>query len=93
MLSVSAWYVLKKRNIDLAKSNLKLALPVFILFAFANLFVFGPQHGHRGDPQPATQAGVDGGAVAEHLVRADVLPGLGGRGDPDHQRHLTSHAC
>ena len=42
MVSVSAWYVLKKRNVDLAKSNLKLALPLFILFAFANLFIFGP---------------------------------------------------
>ena len=42
MVSVSAWYVLKKRNVDLAKSNLKLALPFFILFAFANLFIFGP---------------------------------------------------
>ena len=42
MLSVSAWYLLKKRNIELAKANLKLALPFFILFAVANLFVFGP---------------------------------------------------
>ncbi len=42
MLSVSAWYLLKKRDIELAKSNLKLALPFFILFAIANLFVFGP---------------------------------------------------
>ena len=42
MVSVSAWYLLKKRNVDLAKSNLKLALPLFILFAFANLFIFGP---------------------------------------------------
>src|SRR6478609_1922009 len=42
MVSVSAWYLLKKRNVELAKSNLKLALPFFILFAFANLFIFGP---------------------------------------------------
>ena len=42
MVSVSAWYVLKKRNIELAKSNLKLALPLFVIYAFANLFIFGP---------------------------------------------------
>jgi Cytochrome bd-type quinol oxidase, subunit 1 len=42
MMSVSAWYLLKKKHIELAKSNLKVALPAFILFACANLFVFGP---------------------------------------------------
>ena len=43
MLSVSAWYLLKKRHVELAKSNLKVALPVFILFAIANVFIFGRQ--------------------------------------------------
>jgi cytochrome d ubiquinol oxidase subunit I len=42
MLSVSAWFVLKKRNVDLAKANIKLALPFFIVFAITNLFIFGP---------------------------------------------------
>src|SRR6476661_3955599 len=42
MVSVSAWYVLRKRNVDLAKANMKLALPFFFLYAFANLFIFGP---------------------------------------------------
>lgn len=42
MLSVSAWYVLRKRHIELARANLKLALPFFIFFAVANLFLFGP---------------------------------------------------
>jgi cytochrome d ubiquinol oxidase subunit I len=42
MLSVSAWYVLRKRNLDLARANLTLALPFFVLFALANLFFFGP---------------------------------------------------
>ena len=41
MLSVSAWYLLKKRHIELAKSNMRVALPVFILFATTNVFVFG----------------------------------------------------
>lgn len=42
MMSVSAWFILKKQHIELAKSNLKVALPAFILFACANVFVFGP---------------------------------------------------
>jgi len=42
MMSVSAWYLLRKRHVELAKSNLKVALPAFILFTCANLFVFGP---------------------------------------------------
>ena len=41
MCSVSAWYLLKKRHVELAKSNLRVALPVFILFATPNVFVFG----------------------------------------------------
>ncbi len=42
MVSVSAWYVLRKRDVDLAMSNMKFALPFFVLYAFSNLFVFGP---------------------------------------------------
>jgi cytochrome bd ubiquinol oxidase subunit I len=41
MASVSAWYVLKKRHLDLAKANFSVALPAFILFATANFFIFG----------------------------------------------------
>ncbi len=37
MLSVSSWYLLKKRHLELAKSNLRVALPVFILFASVNV--------------------------------------------------------
>jgi cytochrome d ubiquinol oxidase subunit I len=42
MLSVSAWYLLKKRHIELAKANLKVALFGFVIFATLNFFVFGP---------------------------------------------------
>lgn len=43
MVSVSAWYLLKKRHVELARKNLKVALVGFILFACANFFLFGPQ--------------------------------------------------
>ena len=42
MLSVSAWYLLKKRHIELAKANLKVALFAFVTFATLNFLVFGP---------------------------------------------------
>jgi cytochrome d ubiquinol oxidase subunit I len=42
MLSVSSWYILKKQHLELAKSNLKVALPAFILFATTNILIFGP---------------------------------------------------
>jgi cytochrome bd ubiquinol oxidase subunit I len=42
MLSVSAWYLLKKRHIELAKANLRVALVCFVIFSVLNLTVFGP---------------------------------------------------
>jgi cytochrome d ubiquinol oxidase subunit I len=42
MMSVSAWYLLKNRHLDLARANMKVALAGFILFATANVMLFGP---------------------------------------------------
>jgi cytochrome d ubiquinol oxidase subunit I len=42
MLSVSAWYLLKKRHVEVAKSNLKVALPFFVFFGIVNVLVAGP---------------------------------------------------
>ena len=41
MLSVSAWYILKRRHVELAKSNLRVALLPFIIFATSNVVIFG----------------------------------------------------
>jgi cytochrome d ubiquinol oxidase subunit I len=41
MLSVSAWYLLRKREVELAKANFAVALPFFAVFAALNLFAFG----------------------------------------------------
>jgi cytochrome d ubiquinol oxidase subunit I len=41
MASVSAWYILKKQHLELAKANFGVALPAFMLFALANFFIFG----------------------------------------------------
>jgi len=41
MLSVSAWYVLRGRHLDLAKSNFSLVLPFFIVLTISNVVIFG----------------------------------------------------
>jgi len=41
VLSVSAWYILKKRREELAKSCFRLALPFFVVFAITNVVIFG----------------------------------------------------
>jgi cytochrome d ubiquinol oxidase subunit I len=41
LLSVGAWYLLRKRHVDLAKATVTLALPFFIVFSITNLFIFG----------------------------------------------------
>ncbi len=42
VLSVSAWYLLKKRHIEVAKSMLKVALFAFVIFGIVNFFLAGP---------------------------------------------------
>jgi cytochrome d ubiquinol oxidase subunit I len=41
LLSVSAWYLLKKREVDLAKACFKVALPFFVIFSIVNVVFFG----------------------------------------------------
>jgi cytochrome d ubiquinol oxidase subunit I len=42
MMSVSAWYILRKRHTELAMANMKVALSGFILFSCVTFFAFGP---------------------------------------------------
>ena len=41
MLSVSAWYILRKRHLELAIANFRLALPFFAIFAIWNVVLAG----------------------------------------------------
>ncbi|MDX1414573.1 MAG: cytochrome ubiquinol oxidase subunit I [Candidatus Promineifilaceae bacterium] len=41
MLSVSAWYLLKSRHVELSKSAFKVALPVFVILSFLQAILFG----------------------------------------------------
>jgi cytochrome d ubiquinol oxidase subunit I len=61
MLSVSAWYLLKKRHIELAKANLKVALFAFVIFSTLNFLVFGPMQAIEvTNYQPVKLASMEG---------------------------------
>jgi cytochrome bd ubiquinol oxidase subunit I len=61
MMSVSAFYILKGRNVDIAKSNLKLALAAFIVFSVANFGLAGPQQAIEvTNQQPLKLASMEG---------------------------------
>ena len=70
MMSVSAWYVLKKKHLDLATANMKVALPAFILFATANILVFGPNQAIEvTNEQPLKLASMEGLWQSESCAR------------------------
>jgi cytochrome d ubiquinol oxidase subunit I len=74
MLSVSSWYLLKKRHVELAKSNLKLALPAFILFAVTNVVIFGANQAIEvTNEQPLKLASMEGLWESESCARMFVV--------------------
>jgi cytochrome d ubiquinol oxidase subunit I len=74
MLSVSAWYLLRKRHVELAKSNLKAALPVFVLFATLNVVVFGANQAIEvTNNQPLKLASLEGLWQSESCARMFVV--------------------
>ena len=74
MLSVSSWYLLKKRHVDLAKSNLKVALPLFILFASVNVVIFGANQAVEvTQNQPLKLASMEGLFQSESCARMFVV--------------------
>jgi cytochrome d ubiquinol oxidase subunit I len=43
LLSVSAWYILRKREVELAKACFTVALPFFVIFSIVNVVPFGAE--------------------------------------------------
>jgi cytochrome d ubiquinol oxidase subunit I len=74
MLSVSSWYLLRKRHLELAKSNLKVALPLFILFASVNVVIFGANQAVEvTQNQPLKLASMEGLWQSESCARMFVI--------------------
>ena len=61
LLSVGAWYLLKKRHVDLAKAMIVVALPFFVVFAILNVTVSGSEQAREvvGN-QPIKLASMEG---------------------------------
>lgn len=59
--SVSAWYVLKERHVDIAKTMLKVSLPIFCVLAVLQAAVFGANQATEvTDYQPQKLAAMEG---------------------------------
>jgi cytochrome d ubiquinol oxidase subunit I len=74
MCSVSAWYLLKKRHVELAKANLKVALPVFFVIASLNVVVFGANQAIEvTGNQPLKLASMEGLWQSESCARMFIV--------------------
>jgi cytochrome d ubiquinol oxidase subunit I len=61
VLSVSAYYVLKGRHLETAKAAFKVALPVFVIFSFLQVVLFGAEHAVEvTNYQPVKLAAMEG---------------------------------
>lgn len=61
MLSVSAWYLLRKQHVRLAQANFKVVLPFFVVLSVLQVFVSGSQSAvNVTENQPAKLAAMEG---------------------------------
>jgi cytochrome d ubiquinol oxidase subunit I len=61
VLSISAWYLLKNRHIELAQSAIRVALPWFFVLAILQMFIFGAfQAIEVTNYQPVKLAAIEG---------------------------------
>ena len=61
VLSVSAYYLLRDRHTELAKSAMRVALPIFVVLSFTQALYFGPEQAVAvTEHQPAKLAALEG---------------------------------
>lgn len=61
VLSVSAWYLLRRRHLDLARASFTMALPFFVVFAVLNLTYSGAEQATEvSREQPVKLASMEG---------------------------------
>jgi cytochrome d ubiquinol oxidase subunit I len=74
MCSVSAWYLLKNKHVELAKANLKVALPFFFVIASLNVVVFGANQAIEvTNNQPLKLASMEGLFQSESCARMFIV--------------------
>ena len=92
VMSVAAYYLLRRRHVDLAKTMMRVALPIFTVLAVLQVFVFGANQAIEvANEQPAKLAAMEGLYETDEL-RSDVHPR---RTNPDTRRPpgCRSPAC
>ncbi len=61
VMSVAAYYLLRRRHVDLAKTMMRVALPIFTVLAVLQVFVFGANQAIEvANEQPAKLAAMEG---------------------------------
>ena len=61
MLSVSAWYLLKKQHVDVAKATFKITIPLFFVLSILQVFASGSASAEVvAEYQPSKLAGMEG---------------------------------
>jgi len=61
LLSVSAWYMLKKQHVEVAKKTFKIAIPVFFVFSIIQVALFGSESAAIvAEYQPSKLAAMEG---------------------------------
>jgi len=71
VLSVNAWYILKKKHLDIARPAFKIALVVATVFSLSQLFVGSRSADGVAKNQPAKLAAMEG--HYDSLARADMF--------------------
>ena len=61
MLSVSAWYLLKKQHLEIAKAGFRISIALFFVLSVIQLFAFGSESASVvSEYQPSKLAGMEG---------------------------------
>jgi cytochrome d ubiquinol oxidase subunit I len=61
MLSVSAWYLIKRQHVDLSKATIKVVLPVFVILSILQVTFFGAEQAIEvTNYQPVKLAAMEG---------------------------------
>lgn len=82
VMSVGAYYLLRKRHVDLAKTMIRVALPIFTVLAVLQVFVFGANQAIEvANEQPAKLAAMEGLYQSTSCAPMFIL----GTTDPDTQ--------
>jgi cytochrome d ubiquinol oxidase subunit I len=88
VLSVGAYYLLKKRHVELAKTMIRVALPVFAVFAVMQVAVFGANQATQvARDQPAKLAAMEGLYQTESCAPMFLL----GWTNPDEEKTTGLH--